>query len=649
MNHDLCNEHDVQGKEPRRKESPGEAKKNSSTGYIWEDVTTLALLESLAQAIIVVDKSTRILYVNKLAEGMFGYQSSDLVGKSHDILVPDRFRATHGELMAGYFSEPRNRMLGNGMDLYGRHRNGSEFPVDISLSYLMTKIGTVSIALVTDLTLLKQSEQALRLSERRYRSFVEVTSQYAWRTDPNGLVTEDIPTLREFTGQTYEETKGSGWTNALYPDDVKPTLEVWQRAIETRTSYETEYRMRRYDGMYRLLLARGVPVFDEQGQVVEWVGTCIDITERKQAENALRESEERLKKSQEIAHLGSWELDVIHDHLTWSDEVYRIFGLQPQEFGATYEAFLLAVHPDDRQKVDTAYSSSLNKNSGGYEIEHRIVNKSTGEIRIVHEKCFHVRDGSGRIVRSIGMIHDITDRKRMEETIQRQLKELAATNSELESFSYSVAHDLRSPLRVIKGFGSIIIEDYSAKLDSEMRGYFDLIVKTADKMDELITDMLSLAKISRQEINPQEIDMSAMVGSILDELHHADPERKVEASVAPGIKAFGDERLIHIALSNLIGNAWKYSSKTPDAQIEFGIQKKNGDQVYYIRDNGAGFDMAYAEKLFTPFKRLHSDKEFPGTGIGLAIVNRVIERHRGRIWAESETGKGATFYFTLLL
>ena len=168
-------------------------------------------------------------------------------------------------------------------------------------------------------------------------------------------------------------------------------------------------------------------------------------------------------------------------------------------------------------------------------------------------------------------------------------------------------------------------------------------------MDELIGDMLSLSKISRQEMNLSEIDISALAGSIVDKLRHEEPERKAEAVIADGIMVHGDERLLRIALSNLIGNSWKYSSKTPDARIEFGTCVIDGENFYYVRDNGAGFDMAHAEKLFTPFKRLHTDSQFPGTGIGLAIVNRVIQRHHGKIWAESETGKGATFYFTLCL
>jgi PAS domain S-box-containing protein len=239
-------------------------------------------------------------------------------------------------------------------------------------------------------------------------------------------------------------------------------------------------------------------------------------------------------------------------------------------------------------------------------------------------------------------------RQREEELMQRA-NDLTAANAELKTFSYSISHDLRAPLRAMKSFSSILLEDHTATLDAEAQDLLNRIKRAADKMDELIDDMLSLSKISRQEMNMQEIDMSAVAGVVVNELRGTEPERKVDVVIAQELKATVDARLIHIALSNLIGNAWKYTSKTPAAKIEFGAMEKWGKKVYFIRDNGVGFDMALAHRLFAPFLRLHSESEFPGTGIGLAIVNRVIQRHGGYIWGKSEEGKGATFYFTLFI
>ncbi len=372
-----------------------------------------------------------------------------------------------------------------------------------------------------------------------------------------------------------------------------------------------------------------------------------DITARKRAEEELRESEASLKRAQEIAHLGSWELDLVANRLTWSDEVYRIFGLRPQEFGATYEAFLERVHPDDRQKVDDAYRGSVRENRDTYEVEHRVVRQRTGEVRVVHERCEHFRDATGKIIRSVGMVHDITERKRAEDELRRANAELDASNRELEAFSYSVSHDLRAPLRSMEGFSSALIEDYRDKLDEQGRRYLKHVQDASDLMARLIDDLLKLSRVTRGEMNREVVDLSDLARTTVAALEKAEPDRRVEVSIAPDITANGDRSLLRLALENLLGNAWKFTGKVASPRIEMGVTEHDGRQAYFVRDNGAGFDMAYADKLFQPFQRLHKASEYPGTGIGLATVQRIIRRHGGQVWVESEVGHGATFYFTL--
>lgn len=239
---------------------------------------------------------------------------------------------------------------------------------------------------------------------------------------------------------------------------------------------------------------------------------------------------------------------------------------------------------------------------------------------------------------------------RVEQELRRRTEvelSLNAANEELQAFSYSVSHDLRAPLRTMKGFVSLLLEEYKNKLDDTGRDYLVRIEKNADQMNRLIEDMLSLSKISRKDMVMQDIDLSTLSIAIIDELKKSQPQRQVEISIQSNIHARGDEQLLKIALTNLLSNAWKYTSKALRPRIELGKLVKDSETVFFVRDNGAGFPMEHINKLFKPFQRLHSDKEFTGTGIGLAIVHQVISRHGGRIWAEGEVGKGATFYFTL--
>jgi signal transduction histidine kinase len=228
-----------------------------------------------------------------------------------------------------------------------------------------------------------------------------------------------------------------------------------------------------------------------------------------------------------------------------------------------------------------------------------------------------------------------------------QTAQLAAANKELESFSYSVSHDLRAPLRAIEGFSLVLQEDHGATLGESGVDALHRVRAAATRMGMLIDEMLNLARLSRLEMQREPVDVSALATSVMGDLVRRNPDRAVNVAITDGLVAEADPRLLRIALTNLLENAWKYSSKKPHAEIAVGSSGENGSQVFHVRDNGAGFDMAYAAKLFGAFQRLHSDREFEGTGIGLATVQRVINRHGGRIWAESQPGHGATFFFTL--
>lgn len=230
----------------------------------------------------------------------------------------------------------------------------------------------------------------------------------------------------------------------------------------------------------------------------------------------------------------------------------------------------------------------------------------------------------------------------------RVAKEAAdAYNREIESFSYSVSHDLRTPLRSIAGFSQALLDNYANNLDDKGKGFLNRIVIAATKMGQLIDDLLNLSRVTRTEMKRERVNLTEAAGRIVRILADSSPERRVEFRIGDGIFAQGDDHLLAVVLENLLGNAWKFTQKSEHAVIEFGVLPGDDGKVYFVRDNGAGFDMAYAGKLFQPFQRVHKAEDFPGTGIGLATVKRIVERHGGRIWMEGEVGKGATVYFTI--
>jgi signal transduction histidine kinase len=279
--------------------------------------------------------------------------------------------------------------------------------------------------------------------------------------------------------------------------------------------------------------------------------------------------------------------------------------------------------------------------------------------RIIHTyiSASPLYDDSGRVRGSLGVLIDLTERKRAEaevlrlnEDLERRVKErtgqLEAINKELEAFSYSVSHDLRAPLRSIRGFSEVLLERYCKQLDPTGQEFLKRACQSSQQMETLIEDLLKLSRVSRSELQRQQVNLSHIAESIAAELKKSDPQRTVEFAIEPALQARGDERLLRVVLDNLLRNAWKFTSKQPRAIIEVG--SSNGPpQAFFVRDNGAGFDMTYSNRLFGVFQRLHTVSEFPGTGVGLATVQRIISRHGGRVWATGEVNHGATFYFTL--
>ena len=407
---------------------------------------------------------------------------------------------------------------------------------------------------------------------------------------------------------------------------------------------------RRADGSAFPVAISLSPVETEEGTLV--IAAIRDVTHARQAEKALRDRETRFRALLEAAP----------DAIVIADRSGRIELVNAQ-------AERIFGYPRDRligQPIEVLVPERLQgRHAGhreGYFRQPRV--RAMGEGLELHGRradgsefpvaisLSPVETAEGAL--TIAAIRDVTERRRVDrevkalnERLTRDNAELAAVNRELEAFSYSVSHDLRAPLRAIDGFSQALLEDSGDSLDATGRDYLNRVRRAAQRMGVLIDDLIKLSRVTRADTYMQDVDLSALAEGVAQDLQAAAPGRLADFAIEPGMIAHGDARLLQIALENLLGNAWKFTAGRTPARIEFGRGAQGGAEAFFIRDNGAGFDMAHADQLFRAFQRLHDAAEFPGTGIGLATVQRVIHKHGGRIWATGEVDRGATFFFTL--
>ncbi|MBI5442341.1 MAG: GAF domain-containing protein [Deltaproteobacteria bacterium] len=377
---------------------------------------------------------------------------------------------------------------------------------------------------------------------------------------------------------------------------------------------------------------------------------------RDQAEEALHKREAELNESQRLAHIGSWDWDAVKDTIWWSAEYYRIYGLDSSQPTLNYVEHLSAYTAESARGLYAVVKRAM-ETGEPYEIDLELAHPSAST-RWVVARGEVKRDAEGRILGLRGTAQNITERRRLEEETRRlnlelesRVEERTAALSEavkeLESFSYSVSHDLRAPLRAVDGFSSLLETQSAGSLDEEGRHLLQTIRRNAHQMGRLIDDLLRLSRSSRAELRMATIDMNGLVEEILDEMLPAAERDRTEIHVAKLPTARGDAGLVRVVLQNLLANALKYSAPRERRLIEIGVSPGDDGPEYFVRDNGVGFDPRYADRLFGVFQRLHSAAEFEGTGIGLALVKRIVSRHGGRVWAEGAVDRGATFWFTL--
>jgi len=612
------------------------------------------MLANLADGISVIRASdAAIVHVNLQFEKMFGYSEGELIGMNVSMINAPSDKSPEETAMA-IQAALRETGVWRG-EVRNIRKDGSYFWTQASVStYQHAEHGTVWVGAHKDITERKRAEAALRASEEKFaKAFHASPMLITLSTVAEGRYIEANESFLRAVGRAREEVIGHTSAEiALWndPDDRQRAMESMRKSGHLR-GFEAQLCGRSGERIDCEIWAEPIAIGNQE--CVIWVGN--DISAHKRSEQALRESEERFRDLAELSSDWFWEQDADLRFTAMSEQLYSKTKLSPASTigKLRWELPIIGMSEDQWR----AHRETLARREAFADLVYALVNDH-GEIRwfSICGKPFFGAAGEFCGYRGTGQ--DITERKRAEEEIQRlnegleqkvkeRTRELERSNEELAAFSYSVAHDLRTPLRGINGFSAILAGAYADKLDATAQDFLRRIRAATVRMGEVMDDLLALAHAGRAELRRQEVDLSELAQAVAAGLQAAEPARRVEFAIAPGLVADADAGLMRIALDNLLGNAWKFTARREQARIEFYAALVEGSPAYCVRDNGVGFDPAFAGKLFEQFQRLHTDKDYEGTGVGLAIVSRVIRRHGGRIWAEGEPGEGAAFFFTL--
>ncbi len=624
-----------------------------------------SIVESAFDAIITIDHRSLITEFNPAAEAIFGWKRNEVIGRDLvDTLIPARVRPGYRRRLERQSDFDAVPQPGVRLELPALRADGSELPVELTVSRVAGSAPPNFTAIIRDLTERVRAEiearslaEQLKASELQYRSLFVHNPQPMWVYDPQTLL---FLAANEAAMVQYGYSQAEFMTmtvDALRPADER---QAWRQALLSRPlhgpqRYSVRHSRKEGETVYVDSVSNDIVFEGRTARVV----LALDITEQRRSVQALGESQRALAAlmsnlpgmAYRCRNDPSWSIVFV------SQGAYLLTGHRPEALMAGNVAYAGLIHPDDRDRVWDEVQQAIARD-WPFELTYRI-STAEGSQKWVWERGSAVRGPAGEVVAVEGFVSDITERRQaqeevarlnsgLEERVRRRTAQLEAANAELEAFSYSIAHDLRSPLTSIDGFSHVLEQLAVPTVGEQGRHYLRRIRAGVRQMSDLTDAMLSLARLSRVKLRWEPVDLAAIARDIEANLRENEPQRAATVEIPDRLDAHGDPRLLTQVLTNLLGNAWKFSAGKPQTFIRIGSAPgETGEPVYFVADQGAGFDMAHASRLFGAFHRVHSPTEFEGTGIGLALVQKIIFRHAGRIWADARPGDGATFYFTL--
>ncbi|MES2397282.1 MAG: PAS domain S-box protein [Bacteroidota bacterium] len=583
------------------------------------------LLESAPDAIVIINNKGQIQLVNSQTEKLFGYKREEIIGKGIEILIPSSYKDVDPAHRKTFFDNPKARKMGHGLDLFGQHNDGKEFPVEISLNPFETPDGLLVSVAIRDVT---EQKQAIQYT----RSLIEASLDPLVTISADGKITDLNEASVKVTGIPREDMIGTDFLN--YFTEPKKAREVYQQVFEKDFVADYPLTIRHISGKLTDVLYNASLFKDNNGKVLGVFATARDVTQQKILEKKLIEYKHFFNHTSDFACIANMQgyFEIINPNFE------KVLGYSEKEL--LDNKFVDFVHPDDIE-------STLKE----------VDKLKTGSVTINFVNRYRKKDGNylwfdwnatpdtatGKLY---SMARDITDRKNAETNLKQISQELARSNQELEQFAYVASHDLQEPLRTISSFVQLLDKKHVDKKDEETKEYFQFIMKATEKMKNLIRDLLDYSRVGKSIVFST-VDCNLILKEVIAEMDASITESKAKITSAVLPKVKGNEIQLKQLFQNLISNSIKFKKKNSIPEIDITVEEKPTEYLFAVKDKGIGIDEKYINKLFVLFQRLHSETEYSGTGIGLAICKKIVTMHGGKIWVESKLGEGSTFYFTL--